>query len=960
MLHGQQGQQNLANSAANGRPAAGRASAEASSNQGPSKEPMLAFFGVCIPFGPPSLLEMPSKDSVFKSKHRLDLSIISMDSRGKQLLGLNDLSNLLMGAPSGPSTLAPSATQSSSKSPPEMDLGSPSQAAKCLKLESQASSKTTAGSQAAATPAASSTTSASTTATAAATTTTTTATTTKQHLISAYDLVHHDDLSYMASAHQELLKTGASGLIAYRMIARSDSSPNHYQWLQTSAKLYYKNSKPDFILCTHRPLMEEEGRDLLGKRTMDFKVTYLDVGLSSINDRILACDKFSSLQALGAAGQRQARSPGEQALGAGPPLNGASPALTGDSSAASSFARSLASLSPESVGLNEAAAEQSSRGSATKRRKYAANYDLGGDLSAAYNQVSEPAGAQLDYSQMANTFSSSTTSSTYYEQYYGKRANGDTYYDLDAASQQPADKTKSKRSAAKSSSTATNNSSGSSGSSGSSSSSGGRPAKATKRADPKRRELEERTAAQVAAAAAMQQAQVQDAQLGHLYGHHYQHHQNHQHHLHDASADSSAYPAIQAAAVYAAASLGHHSAAHHHHNHHGHHHHQAPAYTSTVAHHNHQMAYPAAAHPASGAQSAASLYAGASYAHHHEQPHHNHHHNNHHHQILHHGFDSAASSYSQGYAFGAGHQTAQAASSYAHSSGYLPATAEHLLQHYSSARSAALVASWPTSGSDYSQQQQQQQQQHHHHEQHQQPQQHQQQQQQQTMSYATGNWGAAAAAALAASSSQGELGGKRESESYSGEQADQRQQQFLTASQRQYQQQQQTPGGSSSPSAGKTATRYQQLAGKVHGPASLNSDGSAHRSPLSSGDSSNGSAIAAQAALAGADSVASNMISPSAYYQLNSDHHQQQQTAYNYQQEPSVYASQYEATGHYSQQQIHQHYQHQQGQGQSQRQQQLGQQQQAEQQQVAYFQASQVNAAAKLYGANGKLRTAAI
>jgi len=43
----------------------------------------------------------------------------------------------------------------------------------------------------------------------------------------------------------------------------------------------YKNSKPDFIISTHRPLMEEEGRDLLGKRTMDFKVTYLDAGLTS-------------------------------------------------------------------------------------------------------------------------------------------------------------------------------------------------------------------------------------------------------------------------------------------------------------------------------------------------------------------------------------------------------------------------------------------------------------------------------------------------------------------------------------------------------------------------------------------------------------------------------------------------------------------------------------------------------
>ena len=94
-----------------------------------------------------------------------------------------------------------------------------------------------------------------------------------------------------------MLKTGASGLIAYRL----QTKDGQFQWLQTSSRLVYKNSKPDFIISTHRPLMqvlfrlgfidslsnyfnvnrEEEGRDLLGKRTMDFKVSYLDAGLTS-------------------------------------------------------------------------------------------------------------------------------------------------------------------------------------------------------------------------------------------------------------------------------------------------------------------------------------------------------------------------------------------------------------------------------------------------------------------------------------------------------------------------------------------------------------------------------------------------------------------------------------------------------------------------------------------------------
>ncbi len=49
-----------------------------------------------------------------------------------------------------------------------------------------------------------------------------------------------------------MLKTGASGLIAYRVVHKNYVK---FQWLQTSARLVYKNSKPDFILCTHRPLM---------------------------------------------------------------------------------------------------------------------------------------------------------------------------------------------------------------------------------------------------------------------------------------------------------------------------------------------------------------------------------------------------------------------------------------------------------------------------------------------------------------------------------------------------------------------------------------------------------------------------------------------------------------------------------------------------------------------------------
>ncbi len=47
----------------------------------PDQEPMLALFAVACPFGPPSLFEMPQRDSLFKTKHKVNMSPISLDSK---------------------------------------------------------------------------------------------------------------------------------------------------------------------------------------------------------------------------------------------------------------------------------------------------------------------------------------------------------------------------------------------------------------------------------------------------------------------------------------------------------------------------------------------------------------------------------------------------------------------------------------------------------------------------------------------------------------------------------------------------------------------------------------------------------------------------------------------------------------------------------------------------------------
>ncbi len=53
-------------------------------------EPVLALFGIACPFGPSSLFELPQRDSLFKTKHKVNLEPISLDSKGKFLLGYTD------------------------------------------------------------------------------------------------------------------------------------------------------------------------------------------------------------------------------------------------------------------------------------------------------------------------------------------------------------------------------------------------------------------------------------------------------------------------------------------------------------------------------------------------------------------------------------------------------------------------------------------------------------------------------------------------------------------------------------------------------------------------------------------------------------------------------------------------------------------------------------------------------
>lgn len=144
----------------------------------------LALFGIACPFGPPSLFEIPQRESLFKSKYRLTLEPVSLDPRGKLVLNYTDHELSQIG--------------------------------------------------------------------------------------SGYNWIHSDDLKYYSTAHKELLKTGTSGLVCYRI----QTKDGRWQWLQSSMRIIYKSNKPDFVIANHRPLTDDEGEELFYKRGTEFKLPY--------------------------------------------------------------------------------------------------------------------------------------------------------------------------------------------------------------------------------------------------------------------------------------------------------------------------------------------------------------------------------------------------------------------------------------------------------------------------------------------------------------------------------------------------------------------------------------------------------------------------------------------------------------------------------------------------------------
>ncbi|XP_059135837.1 aryl hydrocarbon receptor [Peromyscus eremicus] len=138
--------------------------------------PQLALFAIATPLQPPSILEIRTKNFIFRTKHKLDFTPIGCDAKGQLVLGYT-----------------------------EVEL--------CTKG-------------------------------------------------SGYQFIHAADMLYCAEYHIRMIKTGESGMTVFRLLAKH----SRWRWVQSNARLIYRNGRPDYIIATQRPLTEEEGREHLQKR----------------------------------------------------------------------------------------------------------------------------------------------------------------------------------------------------------------------------------------------------------------------------------------------------------------------------------------------------------------------------------------------------------------------------------------------------------------------------------------------------------------------------------------------------------------------------------------------------------------------------------------------------------------------------------------------------------------------
>ncbi|XP_051480138.1 aryl hydrocarbon receptor-like [Apus apus] len=154
------------------------------SEDGSALPPQLALFAISTPLQPPSILQIRTKNMIFRTKHKLDFTPLACDAKGKIVLGYTEAELRTRGT--------------------------------------------------------------------------------------GYQFVHAADMLYCAENHVRMMRTGESGLTVFRLLTKE----KRWKWVQANARLVYRHGKPEYIVVTQRPLVDEEGGEHLRKRSMHLPFTF--------------------------------------------------------------------------------------------------------------------------------------------------------------------------------------------------------------------------------------------------------------------------------------------------------------------------------------------------------------------------------------------------------------------------------------------------------------------------------------------------------------------------------------------------------------------------------------------------------------------------------------------------------------------------------------------------------------
>ncbi|XP_077353062.1 aryl hydrocarbon receptor-like isoform X2 [Festucalex cinctus] len=79
---------------------------------------------------------------------------------------------------------------------------------------------------------------------------------------SGYQFLHAADMMYCADNHLRMIKTGDSGFTFFRLLTKT----GRWLWVQATARVVFKDGRPDFIIARQKPLTNEEGEEQLQQR----------------------------------------------------------------------------------------------------------------------------------------------------------------------------------------------------------------------------------------------------------------------------------------------------------------------------------------------------------------------------------------------------------------------------------------------------------------------------------------------------------------------------------------------------------------------------------------------------------------------------------------------------------------------------------------------------------------------